>query len=164
MSYIYCPEGTLELPIDMWKCKLNDQVCPIHATINQADWQEFHRYCLAPAERQQGIRQAIEQGKYAGFHHMPGRYQCACCKPVRSGSWNRVYHYREDLYWLNKLTPYDFETLHTELATKAFDYLPADASAVCRDCLTKILSALGLPEPTGDELSAATASGETPGA
>lgn len=140
---MYCPEGTLELPIDIWHCKLTGTACPIQAEIDPGDWASFHSHCLASSERQAGIQQAIETGKYDGFHHMPGKWLCPTCKPARSGNPNRQYHFEWELLPLRPFVPYEEHRLRIELLKR---HIPMTALSghLCRDCLDDILRRLDL--------------------
>ena len=90
---INCPEGFIELPIDIWKCKLNKKICPLQAKIFIKDKAEFIAGCLVPEERKKAIFETIEDSKYDGFHHVPGRYKCPLCV----GKIYRKYHYPWEL-------------------------------------------------------------------
>lgn len=144
MALINCPEGKIKLPIDLWYCKITDKSCPLQASINTEKWDEFHKYCLAPKERQEGIGQAITSERYKGFHHMPGRYLCPTCKPSRKGNWDRAYHFPWELEPLEVYVPYNEEELRLEIIKHG---IPSSAQfgALCRNCLNDILTRLGLP-------------------
>lgn len=144
MSQINCPEGRIELPIDIWYCKLIDKPCPIQASIDTDDWAMFEEHCLAAPERQTGIRGAITNGEYGGFHHLPGRYLCPTCKPSRGGRWDRAYHYREDLMPLQPFVSHDDRTLRIAMMKQKIP-LEALAGALCRSCIDDVLERLELP-------------------
>lgn len=141
MTVLNCPHGMIKLPIDLWYCRLFNQACPVQASINTQNWEQFHGQCLAAPDRQGGIRQAIESGKYTGFHHMPGRYLCPTCKS-RKDSW-RAYHYPWELQPLSLFVPYDEETLRLEIIRCNIPGA-AQFSYLCEKCLNEILAKLGL--------------------
>lgn len=144
MAFIHCPEAKIELPIDLWYCKLKDQACPIQGIINTDSWVTFNEHCLAPNDRREGIQESISSGRYTGFHHIPGRYLCPMCKPSRKGNWERAYHYPENLQHLQLFVPYDEETLRTKIIKKNIPSV-AQFGRLCRKCLNDILYRLGLP-------------------
>jgi hypothetical protein len=74
-----CPEAAIRLPIDLWVCKLTDETCPIQAQVFVQEPEKFFGGCLAPSERKQKIFDTVAQGKYEGFHHVPGRLLCISC-------------------------------------------------------------------------------------
>lgn len=139
-----CPEGKIELPIDLWKCKLTGQLCPLQAFIDTEHWTTFHEHCLAPQERQQGIRQAISTGQYHGFHHVLGRYLCPMCKPSRRGRWHHAYHYPWELHPLERFVPYDSEELRLQLLQRDVS-ITAQSAPLCGNCLNTVLDTLELP-------------------
>lgn len=75
-----CPEGAIEVPIDRWVCKVARAPCPIQAKVSLSDTAPFLRHCMAPKERKLQILRTLMQGKYKGFHHVPGRYCCVLCR------------------------------------------------------------------------------------
>ena len=76
---VNCPEGYVELPIDLWKCKLSKTLCPTQAQVFITNKPKFLSACLAPEIRKELIFKTIESGDYGGFHHKPGRYKCPMC-------------------------------------------------------------------------------------
>ena len=95
-SIVNCPEGKILLPIDVWKCKLNEETCPTQAQVflNQED--EFRTKCSADEKKKEQILNLIKENKYDGFHHIPGRLKCVLCK----GKEYFKYHYPWELNYL----------------------------------------------------------------
>ena len=77
---VNCPEGAVRLPVDVWVCKLSDDVCRLQARIDKTNASAFHAGCSAPEARQLAIWSTVQAGKYLGFHHVPGRYLCPGCR------------------------------------------------------------------------------------
>jgi len=146
MVNVYCPWGTIRLPIDLWYCKLTDDVCPIQADINTGEWEQFHKFCRAWPERQQEIRQTIETGRYDGRHHAVGKYYCPRCSDKLKGkeSQLKALHYEWELEDLRLYVLYDERTLRVELLKRHIPLYVA-SSSLCRNCLNEVLSKLGLP-------------------
>lgn len=85
-SRVNCPQGYVELPIDMWHCKNTKTPCPLQGLLNISNPEEYFKLCLLSEETKNRIWNAVVEGKYKGFHHVPGRYHCELCdKP-------RIYH------------------------------------------------------------------------
>ena len=100
-----CPEGAIRLPIDLWVCKLTDETCPIQAQVFVQEPDQFFGGCLAPQERKQQILDTVSQGKYDGFHHVPGRFLCVSCK--REGKKPSLsYHYPWELTCVEAYYPF----------------------------------------------------------
>lgn len=100
-----CPEGAIKLPIDLWVCKLVHQTCPIQAQVFIEEPERFFSGCLAPPERKKQIFDTVAQGKYDGFHHVPGRYLCVSCE--REGKKPSLrYHYPWELANLEAYYPF----------------------------------------------------------
>ena len=91
---IQCPEGYIELPADIWMCKLNKQICFLQCAVQLNNQSNFFQKCHAPIERKVNIFKTIENGKYKGFHHMPGRYLCAACEDKAVKKRYSFYHYQ----------------------------------------------------------------------
>ena len=45
---VCCPEGFLDLPLDIWKCKLDKRTCKLQAWISTNDKEQFLSSCHAP--------------------------------------------------------------------------------------------------------------------
>lgn len=78
-----CPRGYIELPIDTWHCKNTKTPCLLQGELDMSDPEVFFQLCLLSEEIKNGIWNAIIEGKYKGFHHMPGRYRCGLCDKPR---------------------------------------------------------------------------------
>ena len=88
---VNCPEAYIELPSDIWKCKVTRERCGIQAQFPIDDKKKFLSWCKASEECKENIFQTIISGKYTGFHHIPSRYLCIQC---RSDKWKKRYeHY-----------------------------------------------------------------------
>jgi len=77
---INCPQGKIELPIDTWHCKDTKTPCPLQGQLDISDPEVFLKLCLLSEETKNGILNAILEGKYKGFHHVPGRYRARARK------------------------------------------------------------------------------------
>ncbi|MCP8317301.1 MAG: hypothetical protein H3Z51_10665 [archaeon] len=136
---INCPEGYIELPIDVWKCKLDDKTCSLQAQVLITEEAKFLSECRAPEGRKQAIFRAIKDGKYNGFHHIPGRYLCPLCK----GKIHRRYHYPWELTLLSKffnVTEIEqWLILRKRLVKKNID-IEAGYIALCPKCFKNVVS------------------------
>jgi len=136
---INCPEGYIELPVDVWRCKLSKKVCSIQAQVLTTNKQEFMSGCHAPKQRKEAILKAVKDGKYDGFHHIPGRYLCPSCK----GKIYRRYYYPWELTLVSKFLGVSgaeqWLLLEKNLIEKNMDpevgYL-----ALCPKCFKKVVS------------------------
>ena len=72
--------------------QLLNETCPIQAQVFLGDPERFFAGCLAPAGRKQQILDTVAQGRYDGFHHVPGRYLCVSCEN-EGKKVSRRYHY-----------------------------------------------------------------------
>lgn len=82
-SRLNCPQGYIELPIDTWYCKNTKTPCPLQGQLDISDPEAFFKLCLLSEETKNEIWNAIIEGKYKGFHHIPGRYRCGLCDKPR---------------------------------------------------------------------------------
>jgi len=103
-----CPEGTVELLIDVWVCKLKNETCPIQAQVSLEEPNIFFQHCLAESDRKQQIFDAVTKQKYRGFHHLPGRYLCVGCENEGKAI-NFRYHYPWELTQLSAYYPFSVE-------------------------------------------------------
>ena len=131
---ISCPEGYVELPIDIWKCKLNRKTCPIQGRVFITDKAKFLYGCHAPRERKEAIFTAIEDSRYNGFHHMPGRYLCPLCR----GKQYR-YHYPWELTLLIGFFDIYDRDFRIRLIREGIN-LAATTSALCPKCFITVVS------------------------
>lgn len=132
---INCPEGFIELPIDLWKCKINKQLCPIQSQVYITDKEKFLVGCHAQKEKKEEIFNTIGNLKYGGFHHIPGRYLCRLC----SGKEYRRYHYPWELTSLDAF----FDLLDTEFKVrflKANIDLAVYSGSLCPSHLKEVVS------------------------
>jgi hypothetical protein len=131
-----CPEGAIRLPIDLWVCKLTDEKCPIQAQVFVGEPEKFLGGCLAPQDRKQEILDAVAQGKYDGFHHVPGRFLCVMCeREGRKPSFR--YHYPWELTFVEACCPSfslerDWPALLRRLGSKNIS-LSMVSSALCAE-------------------------------
>lgn len=118
-----CPEGAVRLPIDLWVCKLKDEVCPIQAQVFLDDPETFFRHCLATRDRAQEIFDTVAGRKYDGFHHIPGRYLCVACQHDGIAEAFQ-YHYPWELTSVEAYYPFeikrDLPRLHKQLKSKGW--------------------------------------------
>jgi len=82
-SRLNCPQGYLELPIDVWCCKNTKTPCPLQGLLDTSNSEKYFKLCLVSEETKNGIWNAIIRGKYKGFHHVPSRYRCGLCDRPR---------------------------------------------------------------------------------
>jgi hypothetical protein len=106
---VRCPEGFVDLPLDAWSCKLSKQPCRLQAFIPMNDRATFAAGCHASSEKQEQIITAINEGKYAGFHHVPGRYLCVGCEEQKHGATAYCYHFHWEMARLDSALGMDDE-------------------------------------------------------
>ncbi len=170
-DYVNCPEAYVELPIDLWKCKVTKDRCNLQAQVNIKDKQEFFDRCHAPENRKRNIFKTIRDGKYTGFHHVPGRHLCVQCLKDKGKKINMHYHYPWELVSISDCINFsgeyeneaptsdeilDFEdslvldeqlrkegylTLGEMIEREGFEPLAADYG-VCPECCKRIISAV----------------------
>ncbi len=136
---VNCPEGFIELPIDLWKCKLSRKTCSIQAQVFITNKDTFLSECLAPEKRKIAMFETIKSCEYDGFHHMPGRYKCPLCK----GKEGRRYHYPWELTSLSEF----FDLLNTEFRKKFLKTgieLATYGSTLCPEHLKEVVSKIDL--------------------
>lgn len=103
-----CPEATIRLPIDLWVCKLFDEVCPTQGQVLLDTPDEFVAHCLADSGRKEQILNVVTNGDYAGFHHIPGRYLCVRCEQEgRKASFQ--HHYPWELTDIERCSSFEVE-------------------------------------------------------
>ncbi len=138
---VTCPEGYIELPVDIWRCKLNGETCPLQAQVLITRKDTFISGCHAPKDKKEAIFRIIRNGKYNGSHHLPGRYLCPLCK----GGVRTRYHYPWELTMLQSVL-HDSGTeerlrLRKRLIEKGID-LRAQYCALCPMCLREVVSTI----------------------
>lgn len=141
---VTCPEGRVDLPIDLWSCKRTGERCPIQAQVWIQDEERFRAGCSAPEAVQDGVLRAIEVG-YRGAHHIPGRYRCPLC-PGKAGSAHR-YRFPFELYMLGDVLDLGAGELRTALRKRIVQEngdLRILSSAVCASCLVGAIGDFGL--------------------
>ena len=106
---INCPEGAVKLPIDMWHCKLTGEVCYLQANIKIDDKQGFLNGCHAESDRKEKIFSTIENEKYDGFHHVPGRRLCVACEHKGGKKESFYYHYHWEFAELDTAIGHSYE-------------------------------------------------------
>jgi len=94
---VNCPEAYIELPSDIWKCKITGDSCSIQAQISIKDKAGFLARCCASQDRKENIYRIIQEKKYSGFHHIPGRFLCVQCEVDKGKQINKKYHYPWEL-------------------------------------------------------------------
>ena len=99
-----CPEGALELPSDVWICKLSKNPCPIQAMVFTMDRDLFIENCLVASPRKEQIFETVKSGKYDGFHHVPGRFLCVECENEQKQT-NFKYHYPWEMTHIEDCVP-----------------------------------------------------------
>lgn len=135
---VNCPQGHVEMPVDVWHCKTTKKCCPIQAHVDLTSKDKFFEYCLVSEERKNGIWNAINEGSYKGFHHVVGRYQCGICDNAKINFNN---HYPWELTPLSEHC--DIESIWSnierakELISKDFPRA-ALYTALCCDCFKKV--------------------------
>lgn len=132
---VCCPEGLLELPLDIWKCKLDKRMCELQAWISVSDKDQFIASCHAPAERKESIHRIVTEGVYKGVHHKPGRYLCPICK----GKPDTRYRYPWELTPLSHLVDIDDRDFRVALIENGIDTSVVYGS-LCPDCFVQVIS------------------------
>lgn len=139
-----CPEGAVDLPIDLWTCKLEKKTCPIQAQVFLDDPDTFFRQCLAPSDRRQEIFDTVAAGKYDGFHHIPGRYLCVACQHDGKAEAFQ-YHYPWELTSVEAYYPFelkrDWPRLHRQLRGKGWSVSEV-SNALCAAHCTELAEKL----------------------
>lgn len=140
-DYINCPDLKLELPIDSFYCKHNDLPCPIQGQISKTNKEKFFKACNID-NRKEGIWNAISQGKYQGFHHMPGKYLCPSCEE-RNSKKNiyKNYYYPWELCLISESLNLDYDELKRKIREKKLNGNVL-FSSFCTSCSIEILSKL----------------------
>ena len=140
---INCPFGTIELPIDLWYCKLAKKRCPIQAWVDPPDFVRFEEHCEANQHNKDGVKKVILSGEYRGEHHMAGRDLCAA---HNSRAVNSRYFYANDLFWLGDYVDLDSTDTRVKMIRRKVSITYA-SGYVCKDCLDKALRKLGIEVP-----------------
>jgi hypothetical protein len=107
-DWVNCPDGEVLLPIDIWHCKFSKKPCTLQARIYFDGHSRFLEKCSAPEKNKHGIYKAAIEGRYKGFHHLPGRHLCPMCEWVESANVKKPPHgsdYYEDEEE-SKVSPY----------------------------------------------------------
>jgi len=134
---VNCPQAYIVLPADLWYCKNTKESCPLQAWIDLTNPEKFFEKCLLSDEKQkEGIQRAITEGKYNGFHHVPGRYRCCLCNEPRV-YFN--YHYPWELTLLSYHC--DIESIWNKRAKElVFKNFPRAAryAALCSNCFLRV--------------------------
>ena len=138
---INCPQGFIELPIDLWKCKFNNSMCNLQAQVDINDKETFFKKCTAQDEQKNGIFSAITEGKYDGFHHVPGRNLCVVCEanPKKKGSYQ--YHYEIEMQFIEDIVNTPENEMLRVIANSTY---PSNIKycALCTDCALEVVSNL----------------------
>lgn len=90
---VNCPEAYIQLPSDIWKCKITKDSCGLQAQVYIKNKQRFFNGCNASEDRKEKIFKTIKDGKYSGFHHVAGRHLCVQCAEDKRKKLNEHYHY-----------------------------------------------------------------------
>ena len=142
---VNCPEGYIKLPIDIWCCKLTHSPCNLQAQVTLQDQALFISTCAAPENKKAGIFNAVTDGRYNGFHHVPGRNLCPTCQGDTDEHNPFNYHYHFELTLVPKLfgiaKEREFESLRREAS---YSGLPSYALAcgLCPPCAMRVVSSL----------------------
>lgn len=131
---VNCPEGRIELQIDLWKCKLSKTLCPTQAQVFITNKPKFLSVCLAPEVEKESIFETIKSGDYEGFHHKPGRYKCPLCMR---------YFYPWELTSLDKFFDLDSTEFRRTFLKTEID-LAAYNSGLCPGDMKEVLSRIDL--------------------
>lgn len=136
-----CPQGYIELPIDLWKCKIDNSICNLQAQVDITDRDTFFSKCAAGEEQKNGIFSAITEGKYDGFHHVPGRNLCVMCEanPKTKGSYQ--YHYEIEMQFIEEIVGNSEDEIQRIVARSSY---PSNIKycAICTDCALKVINDL----------------------
>jgi hypothetical protein len=132
---VCCPEGFLDLPADVWKCKLDKRVCMLQAWISTNNKEQFLSSCHAPDQRKEGIFRTITEGIYIGAHHRPGRYLCPNCR----GKANTRYHYSWELTPLSDFVATNDQGFRAALIENGIN-MAVISSNLCPDCFVRVIS------------------------
>jgi hypothetical protein len=138
-NIINCPEGKILLPVDIWKCKLNDETCPTQAQVFLDNEDEFRKKCTADERKKEQILNLIKENVYDGFHHLPGRLKCVLCR----GKESLKYHYPWEINYLHQY----IEIFDTGLRLKFLRSgiaLEAYSCGLCPTCFVDVISILNL--------------------
>lgn len=170
-GFVNCPDAYIQLPSDIWKCKSTKEACAIQAQIPIKDKTIFFAGCSARHDRKENIYRIIQDKKYTGFHHIPGRYLCVQCEKEKCKKVNEHYHYPWEMVSISDCINYSgmFETEGTasgeildyeeslvfdeQLKNKGYltlqeilekeGFEPSAAGyGVCPECCVKILSSI----------------------
>ncbi|WP_033535550.1 hypothetical protein [Bordetella trematum] len=90
---VNCPEGAIQLPSDVWVCKLSGNLCELQAAVSTDDESSFFETCHAPPAKKAEIFKTVQSEKYLGFHHIPGRNLCVACEAKGGKKESFFYHY-----------------------------------------------------------------------
>ncbi len=128
-----CPEGCISLPADIWKCKLTNEVCALQSSIDKCNKMNFIELCHAPELKKEQIWETIKDGKYQGFHHVPGRNLCICCDIKDKKKESFKYHYPWEFAELDVAICSTYENTYKELER---NNLPIHyvMSPLCAEC------------------------------
>ncbi len=148
---VCCPEGLLELPFDVWKCKLDKQMCELQAWISVSDKELFVTNCHAPVQRKENIYRIVTEDVYKGAHHKPGRYLCPTC----GGKPDTRYHYSWELTPLSHFVDTGDHDFRVALAgldpvlIKIDVNMSVVSSNLCPDCFVQVIS-IAKPDLVGE--------------
>ncbi len=136
-----CPQGYIELPIDLWKCKYNKSTCILQAQVDMSNKDRFFRGCTATKEQKEGIYSAIKDGKYDGFHHVAGRNLCVMCEATKNTNVYYRYHYEIEMQFVKDLISEKEEVFVRDISKSRFPDT-VKYCAVCTDCALEVLANL----------------------
>ncbi len=134
---INCPEGYIKLPIDLWCCKLSKEMCSLQANIPLDNKDQFLDGCHANEQRKEDIFNTVSNGKYDGFHHVPGRYLCVACENKKKKTNSFSYHYPWEFAELDIALGKSYEETRVILTKKS---LPSTyvSCPLCASCCNEI--------------------------
>jgi len=135
---ICCPEGFLDVRCDLWKCKMDRQICKLQAWIPTSDKEQFVANCHAPDQKREGIYGAVIEREYNGAHHRPGRYLCPTCKPPKKDAFSN-YHYPWEVTPLGDFVDTEDHDLRAALIENDVS-MAVTNSSLCPDCFIQVIS------------------------
>ncbi|WP_022951332.1 hypothetical protein [Leucothrix mucor] len=133
-----CPEGYVELPQDIWKCKLNKSICTLQSEIDLTNTQRFFSGCTAPIEKRKGILSAIESGRYSEFHHVVGRNLCVLCEGRKGKKIYYEYHYEIEMQLISEVIDISEKVLQLEIAKHNYPE-SIKYCKVCTECCLEFI-------------------------
>jgi hypothetical protein len=123
---VNCPEGSIQLPSDIWKCKISKEGCGIQGQIPLDDKERFFAWCKASDIQKESIFKTVTSGTYTGFHHHPGRFLCPQCQSDRGKKVNERYHYQWEFASVSNCVDFSGEFKSEVSGTDKIKYIDED--------------------------------------